>query len=383
MNKTVLVLVGGAVCLFLMAYCVISVVLLANSGLARISLGPASSTPTTGLSPIVAASETPTPTPTTISTFTVPGASPTATFVALTDLVATPIVPLVPTAEGTLPATPTQGPVPMSATHWWDSGRCVGPAGSDISWAQAQVAGATLNRFAGFPTSKLSEPEPVKIAIPPGAQVGSCRTASGALRPLTASEALDLGPAWDLGVVNGVHWALSPRCGNPIPWIEPTTPVPPTLTPTPTATPVPGVPTNTPAPTPTNAPTSTPTNTPTATATPTPTSTPTATPTLTNTPTATPRPGLEVALWPQPNVGPAPLTSQLQVSVGGSATGPIQYWFRCDESEAWQGPATTDSVLFVAGTCVYSTARADVYRPAVRIVRQGVDVTTDASVRVR
>ncbi|MBI4359254.1 MAG: hypothetical protein HY577_01600 [Candidatus Nealsonbacteria bacterium] len=332
----------------MLACCALGVVVLVNSGLVRVSLGPASSTPTIGLSPVAAASGTPTPTPTTASTFTVPGALPTATFV-------------VPGASGTLPATPTQGPLPTSATgRWWDSGRCIGPAGSDIGWSQAQSAGSSLGRFAAFPTSKLSDPEPARIVIPAGALVGSCRNASGSWRPLTTGEALDLGPAWDLGVINGIHWALSPRCGNPLQWPEPATPAP---TPTPTSTPVPGQPSPTPAPTSTPPPTNTPAP---------PTSTPTSTPT--NPPTVTPTVDLHVELRPVPDNGLAPLISNLTTQVYGSAQGNILYQFSCDGSN-FGGWSPSPVQL-----CTYQAA--GMYRPAVRVQRQGLTASGNATVNV-
>jgi hypothetical protein len=64
---------------------------------------------------------------------------------------------------------------------------------------------------------------------------------------------------------------------------------------------------------------------------------------------------LYLAVRPNPDVGQAPLTSAVALSVSGTATGQIHYWLDCTGDGSWEDDFLSDSpteVLF----CVYPNA---------------------------
>lgn len=152
----------------------------------------------------------------------------------------------------------------------------------------------------------------------------------------------------------------------------------PSPTPTLTSTPRPWYPSLTPTPT---APA--PATQVSLTATPMPTAIPTATPlpTATLLPTWTPvPPTLGVTLRPVPDYGTAPLSVDLQVTVGGTAAGPATYRFDCAGDGVWDQTVTVDSNQ-ASWQCTYVVAGQ--YSPRVEVTREGLTVGGNATVIVQ
>jgi hypothetical protein len=164
--------------------------------------------------------------------------------------------------------------------------------------------------------------------------------------------------------------SATPVVCTPTPTCIPPTPVP-TSTFTPTLTPVP--PTST----------LTPTKTPTLTATPTPTLTPTPTWTLTVTPTQVP-PTIWGSIRVEPDSGFGQILDADVIAeiIGGTATGPINYFFDCTSDGIWdrQVIATNETSYRAVDLCDYLVPGE--YIATVLIEREGVSGGANAHILV-
>lgn len=108
-------------------------------------------------------------------------------------------------------------------------------------------------------------------------------------------------------------------------------------------------------------------------------------------PTSTPRPEetqppqptepaaatLYLSVAPNPNVGPAPLTSAVTLAVSGTASGQIHYWLDCTNNGSWEYDFSSSSPTEIL-SCIFPNAGN--YTVLGKVSRQGLTVIGNANV---